>query len=451
MDVVGTASAVLGILQIGFSLAKAIRETVKDFREAEDDLKSLAEEIESTLYLVSQLDKLVVDNKKTGIFNDGGLAELNRCLKSTEQIVEALVALLTKTGVSHPPGTKIKAENLIVSRSNRKKWLGQKSRVKEKQEELTKVRLEVTTIILLRDTLQANPIANKAMQQALITAERDRRRRARARRRKQKGSAQISQPGLKAGNATARMYTTRAGVPSISGSSSNGNRAIESFAYRAEISPSSPTADDTSNIARTGSNKIDGPLRDGNTASGKTAIEKKASGEETLRTKVAGNTINGNTANYIQASGNTANSITAYPNLTNAGSIVAAEDKSSSPARSPSPSVKHPGHQNQPQLSREAIIEEFKRQIKADGIKLSEAYQAMMERATNHLGSGESDHALRKFLESEYAQEWSGMFGDWMPGTRPELAKLLDARKVEVKPSNLKRYFRSRDPPEIVY
>lgn len=168
MDVVGTASAVLGMLQVGFSLAKAIRETVKDFREAEDDLKSLAEEIESTLYLVSQLDKLVVDNKKTGIFNDGGLEELNRCLKNTEQIVEALVALLTKTGISHPPGTKIKAENLIVSRSNRKNWLGQKSRVKEKQEELTKVRLEVTTIILLRDTLQANPTANKAMEQALI-------------------------------------------------------------------------------------------------------------------------------------------------------------------------------------------------------------------------------------------------------------------------------------------
>ena len=441
MDVVGTASAVLGILQVGFSLAKAIRETVKDFREAEDDLRSLAEEIESTLYLVSQLDKLVVDNKKTGIFNDGGLAELNRCLKNTEQIVEALVALLTKTGISHPPGTKIKAENLIVSRSNRKKWLGQKSRVKEKQDELTKVRLEVTTIILLRDTLQASPTANKAMQQALITAERDRRRRARARRKKQKENAQISQPGFKAQNATARMYTTRAGVPSISGSSSNGHRAIESFAYRAEIPPPSSIPNDTLNIARTGSNKVDGPFRDDKPASRKTAVEKKASGEKTVRTTAAGNTINGDTANYIQADGNVASGSKAYPNVANIRSIVAAGDKSSSP----SPSVKHPGHQNQPQISREAIIKEFKRQTKADGIKLSEAYQAMMERATNHLGSGESDHGLRKFLESEYAQEWSGMFGDWMPGIRPELAKLPDARKVEVEPSNLQRYFRPRD------
>ena len=96
MDVAGTASAVLGILQVGFSLAKAIRETVKDYKDAADDLISLAQEIESTLYLVSQLDRLVVDNKKTGTFNNGGLAELNRCLKNTEQIVEALVELLTR-------------------------------------------------------------------------------------------------------------------------------------------------------------------------------------------------------------------------------------------------------------------------------------------------------------------------------------------------------------------
>jgi hypothetical protein len=178
MDVVGTASAVLGILQVGFSLAKAIRETVKDYKDAADDLISLAQEIESTLYLVSQLDRLVVDNKKTGTFSDGGLAELNRCLKNTEQIVEALVELLTKTGISHPPGTKVKPENLIISRPHRRKWLGQKSRVKDKQDELNKVRLEVTTIILLRDTLQAEPSSNKAMQQALITAERDRRRKA---------------------------------------------------------------------------------------------------------------------------------------------------------------------------------------------------------------------------------------------------------------------------------
>jgi hypothetical protein len=69
MDVVGTVSAVLGIVQVGFSLAKAIRETVKDYKDAADDLISLAQDIESTLYLVSQLEKLILDNKKTGVFD----------------------------------------------------------------------------------------------------------------------------------------------------------------------------------------------------------------------------------------------------------------------------------------------------------------------------------------------------------------------------------------------
>lgn len=435
MDVVGTASAVLGILQVGFSLAKAIRETVKDYKDAADDLISLAQEIESTLYLVSQLDRLVVDNKKTGTFNDGGMAELNRCLKSTEQIVSALVELLTKTGVSHPSGTKVNPENLIISRPHRRKWLGQKSRVKEKQEELNKVRLEVTTIILLRDTLQADQSSNKAMQQALITAERDRRRKARARRRRQKGNPRVRQPGPNARKITTGMDPAHFATPPSARVDRNGDRGFESFAYRTEVSPPGPTGTETTKSTSSESN-----IADLNIDNDKTATEKQVKDEDTTR-----NTISDIIANHKTAKGGSTAAdfdayFTAHANVANPGSIMNVENVPSGLADGTSPMIHNSVHHNQPRFSSEVIIEEFKRQTKAEGMKLSEAYQAMMERATKHAGRDEPDHGLRRFLESEYAQEWADMFGDWLPGTRPELTTSPNAHKVEVKPSKLQRY-----------
>lgn len=436
MDVVGTASAVLGILQVGFSLAKAIRETVKDYKDAADDLISLAQEIESTLYLVSQLDRLVVDNKKTGTFNDGGLAELNRCLKNTEQIVEALVELLTKTGISHPPGTKVKPEDLIISRPHRRKWLGQKSRVKDKQDELNKVRLEVTTIILLRDTLQADPSANKAMQQALITAERDRRRKARARRKKQNGNGQVRQPRPNAHKITTGRSPTRINIPPPpSIISRSGRRGFESFAYRAEGSSSGPNKEIATKRARSRSDRANG-----SPDSNKVMIEKDLAEEDANATTASENVANGKKRTGNPVDENTTSDNTAYANVADLSFDVAVDSAVPRLASGNSPAIQHFVHQRQPQLSRGAIIEEFKRQVKADGIKLSEAYQAMMERATKSLEHDESDHGLRKFLEAEYAQEWASMFGEWLPGTRPELVTSPNARKVE-KPSKLQRYF----------
>jgi hypothetical protein len=63
-----------------------------------------------------------------------------------------------------------------------------------------------------------------------------------------------------------------------------------------------------------------------------------------------------------------------------------------------------------------------------------------MERGTKHINLDESRHELRKFIESEYALEWSTMFGDWLPGMQPELRAISIARKVEVEPSKKRWY-----------
>ena len=442
MDPLGAGSAVVGVLQVGLSLAKAIRKTVKDYKDAADDLTSLAQDIEKTLFLVSQLKRLIVDNEKTGTFSDGGVAELNRCLKSTEQIFDSLVALLTKTGVSHAPGTEIKSEDLIISRSSRMKWPGQKSRVKDKQKDLDKVRLELTVILLLKETLQADSNTSKAMQHMLIVAEKDLRTRPQAHRKKHGGSAQISQATPNAPNTT-----THAAVPSLSGTSGNGEQADNSFAHRAETLARGPIADETRNTATVSSTRDDGKLGDDKTTS-KAAIENEAPANDTTGSTAEGND---NVVDDTRANGNVADGSGAHANIANLGSIVVGNNPNSSPAKSPSSVGDQSENQNQPQPSRLAIIERFKQQIRADVIELSDKYQAMFERAIKGLGVNESEHDIRNFLESEHAREWSSMFGDWLPEARPKLTRPAHARKIAVRPSNFQRYVSPCDQQRLIY
>jgi len=465
MDVVGTASAVLGIFQVGFSLAKAIRETVKDYKDAADDLTSLAQDIESTLYMVSQLEKLILDNKKTGTFNAGGLAELNKCQRTTEQIVEALLGLLTKTGISHEPGTKIRPEDLVISRSHRRNWLGRKSQVKGKQEELTKVRLEVTTIILLRNVLQASSSDEKAMQQTLLLAfERDRRQKLRARRKKQKRGAEPRQPSPKRGRATRDNQTQIASVPSPSRSNSDGTRKIEAFAHCAEVLEPGATRDDVESTMIGSSRKTTDDLTNDTTAAekkavGEPAIKKTASEEPALGEKTNGRmpaksapeekatrnivsdlAVSDAATNENTVDDNIARDDAAYNDLTHSLPVMPGDIPGTGQADDSSPVSYRPRDQDQLHLSREAAIEDFKLQIRNDAIKLSSTYEAMMERARPYLEGHDSELALRKFLESEYAQKWSSMHGDWLPVTRPELAASPSLHKAGKTSSKLRRY-----------
>lgn len=142
MDVVGSATAVLAVVQVGLSLAKALRESFKDYKDAKDDLISLAETTESTLVLVAKLEILIRDNDQTKTFSGGGVAIVTKYHRDAGRIVEDLVELLTRTGVTKNAGGKIEAKDSEVSRFTRVNWLGRKPRVKEKQEDLQTVRIE---------------------------------------------------------------------------------------------------------------------------------------------------------------------------------------------------------------------------------------------------------------------------------------------------------------------
>ncbi|KAM0721374.1 hypothetical protein Q7P37_002298 [Cladosporium fusiforme] len=177
MSVVGEVSAVLGLVEAGFSLAKAIRTAVQDYQDAKNDIGSLADDIETTLALVSNLDTLIRDNDITPTFDQNGIQIARKCVKSAGRIVEDLLKLLTLAGVPRDPHSKIKSEDIKVSCFERLGWLRIKSRVKVKREELNGVRLEVLVAKTCKDIRAATSPAELATLSAIIAGlERSRRK-----------------------------------------------------------------------------------------------------------------------------------------------------------------------------------------------------------------------------------------------------------------------------------
>ena len=148
MELLGGVSAAFGLAQTGFSLAKAIRETAKDYKDARDDIVGLARVIESTLSRVAEVEGLIKDNDKTKVFSDNGLITIKNSFLDLERIVRDLIALLTTAGVPRDTYRTIRPEDVAVTRFQKVGWVGLKSEVKDKKDELSNIQIDLTLAII---------------------------------------------------------------------------------------------------------------------------------------------------------------------------------------------------------------------------------------------------------------------------------------------------------------
>ena len=93
---VGEASAVVGIVSLGFSLAAALNTYVSGVSAAPDDVLSLSSEIEATLAHLRGLENLIKKNEVTPVWDDDGLELAKRAIKDCERIIKQLRKLLRK-------------------------------------------------------------------------------------------------------------------------------------------------------------------------------------------------------------------------------------------------------------------------------------------------------------------------------------------------------------------
>jgi hypothetical protein len=151
MAAIGEASAVIGVVQIGFSLARTLNTYIGDYKDSRDSIIGLAAELDATIIQVKELNALVVSSKAA---SDGSKKLAEKCVKDSDRLIKKLVHLLTK---AHQPEdwstiVNLKPEDINVSRLTRAYWPLIKPQVDVVKSELHVMK---TDILIARSCIQA--------------------------------------------------------------------------------------------------------------------------------------------------------------------------------------------------------------------------------------------------------------------------------------------------------
>lgn len=153
MAAIGEISAIVGVLQAGFSLATTLHSYVGDYKDARDDIISLAAEIEATLNQVQALDDLVKTNKAAKSLDNSGSKQADACVTESDKLVKKIIKLLAKAGVAESPNRVVKLEDINVSRFTRAYWpIWYKPSVEVIKRQLDSLRIK---ILLARSCIEA--------------------------------------------------------------------------------------------------------------------------------------------------------------------------------------------------------------------------------------------------------------------------------------------------------
>lgn len=379
MAVVGEVSAILSIVEIGFSLAKAIRTTVQDYQDARSDIVSLADDIETTLALVSDLNTLILNNNTTRVFNKNGLRIAKTCLRVAEQIVKELVELLTSVGVPEDKRSKIKSEDITVSRFERLGWLRVKRRVKLKREELNKVRLEILVAKSCKDVQEATTPGQIAALSTIIAGLERRRRK-----------AEVRLANLQAAN---KRRTSPVRSP---GSSILRYSSISLTESKASPRPAS----DRSSKSRNRGLELTG-ISTGNI------------GAQGTSEPSAGHQVNGggqvDGSNVVLLA-----STSGIPHLS--GPTVQPNSQGGDTLGVQAHSQHPPDHH--------AAVEAFKQQKKDELLALTEACARTHERILQ-AANGKLEHeTIRKLVEEQHAEQLASVLDQWLPGLQIKMSSV---------------------------
>jgi hypothetical protein len=158
MSGIGEASAVIGVVQVGFSLARTLNTYIGDYKDSRDSIISLASELDATIIQVKELNSLV-RNSKTASEGSKKLAE--KCIKDSDRLVKRLVELLTKARLPEDPEAiiSISPGDIIPSRLTKAYWPFVKPQVDVVKSELQVMK---TDILIARSCIQSQSATTAA-------------------------------------------------------------------------------------------------------------------------------------------------------------------------------------------------------------------------------------------------------------------------------------------------
>jgi hypothetical protein len=150
----GAAGSIVGIVEVGLKLATTLQTYVESIRDAEERIRDVAVDVNSTASALRQLgeileaDKVAVVQKTTKVFKDEGRNEIEVLAEHCGKMYATITLLVTKAGSAglHRK-TAVKALSArplaISSLGHDWKWSWLEPRIKRSQEQLRWLKLNL--------------------------------------------------------------------------------------------------------------------------------------------------------------------------------------------------------------------------------------------------------------------------------------------------------------------
>ena len=145
MSGIGEASAIISVVELGFSLATALNTYVCSVSAAPDDVSSLSSEIEATLSHLRGLESLITKNEETKAWDKDGLDLARGSITDCERIVKKLRRLLQKASRKENENEQIafvKSE-IDLTKFERALWPRLKPQLEVCKSELQRIKLNI--------------------------------------------------------------------------------------------------------------------------------------------------------------------------------------------------------------------------------------------------------------------------------------------------------------------
>ena len=139
---IGEASAIVGILQGGFSLATVLNTYISDVSDAGDDIASLVSDIEATFGQLRDLGKLIEKNKTAKAWSEDGLRNAEKCVTDCEKIITKLRKLLKKSTASATL-EEVSRDEIDISKLERARWPFIKPQMEIRRRELQRIKQDI--------------------------------------------------------------------------------------------------------------------------------------------------------------------------------------------------------------------------------------------------------------------------------------------------------------------
>jgi hypothetical protein len=151
---IGEASAVIGVVQVGFSLARTLSTYIGDYKDSRDSIISLAVQLETTILHVRELNTLVRSSEAAGSVSEDSRKVAENAVTNSKRLIEKLVKLLTKADLPDDPDAiiNIKPGDINVHTLTKIYWPLVKPQVDVLSLELQSMKTE---ILLARSCIQA--------------------------------------------------------------------------------------------------------------------------------------------------------------------------------------------------------------------------------------------------------------------------------------------------------